>query len=540
MTTPPKSPFQALRERAKNRLENIFYSCQDSNSVLFLDPGLDIAVTKIAAPDVIQSCFKKVFTYETNQTEFNFDKLIIFTSGEDQHLAVYIDLLTKTKEPPGEIMVIFANRFTYTHRQYFETRGFLHRIQTRELRLPSWILDPDFASMEISFSFSDQLIEGGGQNIQRISEALSDLIEMSRYMRLNHYFPNVFSIGQAALEVRKSLPPFYLTDWSHIIIFDRSVDCITPFLTAFTYEAIVAELFGIRYGITFLSNGEPLLFGDTDSISAQLRNLPFDNARVTAHEIFQSAKAGLDKKDIRQTAEVVRSNLSIGDHINLIQQIQHTTSLDLTMGSGLNYEMECYLSKAVDAEFIKETIALSDTWHKPVRLLALLCQTSSKPIKDLNDIRQMIIDQFGLEALAALWTLEEAGIICEKKDQKGSWSSVMKQLNLFNKTPDMKNSEKAYEGFTPILLRIMQKIFSRKWDEIYNNLEALKIPIMAEANRCKEVKRVLCIFVGGVTYGEATALRSFKHELRCEIDILATQIYSPKKLLDQLAGIEFS
>ena len=536
MTKPPLSPFEIIHKRASTRLENFFHRCENVESALFLDPGLDIIISRIVHPDLIKSCFKKVFTYQSNREFFDYDKILIFTTGENNHLAQYVDLLSSTEKPPRSIVVVFTNRFSFIARQYFEMRGFLHKISTEELRLPAWILDPDYATIELQFAFSDLYIENGGRCIQSLSNIIKSIPSYD-------YYSNVYMIGQASIEIGKALPTNFHSAWTHILIFDRRVDSVTPFLTAMSYEAIVAELVGMTYGFSHTPKNDLVLFSDQDPNIAHIRSMPYDEAAKEASSIYQTFKEDITKEK-EGSIEKMRSleknvkNATITDHVNIISEIPELIAEDPNFNKNLNHEMDCYLNHEPDINFIKDSIALSPTWHTPVRLLALYCQTTNKIPQDIDEIRTMIIDRFGLEALAALWSLEEANII--KSDMKPTyWYTIMKKFELFNKTPE-KKSEKPYDGYTPLVVRLLQKIIKKQWNQCHLILEQLKIPFRVDANRCSDATRVLCVFVGGATYGELAALRSSKGELLVHIDILTTQAVSPKKVLDQFAGLEFT
>ena len=532
-----KSPFEIIQNRASIRLENFFHRCEDSNSALFMDPGLDIIVSRIVHPDIISQCFKKVFTYQSNRSFFDYDKMLIFTTGEINHLEEYISLLSSTQKPPREIIIVFSNRCTFIARQYFETSGFLHKIKTEELRLPAWIFDPDFASMEMQFSFPDLVVNGGGRCIENISQILKTL-------PMYDHFTNLFMIGEAAFEIGESLPANFHSPWTHMIIFDRRVDCVTPFLSATSYEAVVAEIIGMSFGISHTSKNDYVLFSDSETVSCQIRYLTFDEASKYVAALFEETNADLKKgqnsKDLdsfRQANLAAVQNASIVDHLDIIDYISKLISKDLNFNINLSHEMNCFLCKNNDLSFVKESVALSTTWHTPVRLLVLFCQTSSK-IPDLDEVREMIIDKFGFEALGALWTLEEAGIVVSKK-KESFWSGIMKRFKLYS-NPIEKNSEKPYDGYTPLIVRILQKIIKKQWSECQTAFSELKVKTRAEVNRSPDMSRILIVFVGGVTYGEMASLHHLKYDFRINIDVLATQVLSSKKLLEQLAGIEFS
>ena len=535
----PLSPFQTLHKRASIQLEKFFLTCENANSALLMDPGLDVIVSRLVDPNVLSRSFKEIISYQEGKiTTLNFDKLMIFTTGDLSLLEAYVCLLMNLKgRPPREIVFLFSNRCNFLDRQYFENVGFLHRIQTLNLKLQAWILDPDFATLEMSFSFAELFVEGGGKCIEQLSHIVKSF-------PIYNHFTNVYMIGDAAIKIGKNLPPNFHSAWTHMIIFDRKVDAVTPFLTSSSYEAKVAEHLGLTFGFSKTSRKDLVLFNDSDSVAAQIRNLTFDEANDYAETLFTETNRDMRKGQINRDMTAFQNanlaaiqNVSIIDHRDLIEQIQKIIQKDINFNISLEHEKNSILGKMDNLDYIKEAITMSNNWRLPVRLLALFCLTSSN-IPDLNEIRQMIIDKYGLEALSALWTLEESGIIVSNKTPS-KWSGFMRRFKLFNSSIE-KNSEKSYNGFTPVIVRIMQMIAKNQWSECQKLFEELKVNVKADIDRSPDIKRVLIVFVGGAMHGEMSSLHYLKYDYRIDIDVLTTQILSPRKLLDQLAGIDFT
>jgi hypothetical protein len=96
--------------------------------------------------------------------------------------------------------------------------------------------------------------------------------------------------------------------------------------------------------------------------------------------------------------------------------------------------------------------------------------------------------------------------------------------------------EKPYQGYSPLILRVVQKILRKEWSDLHNALTDVKIRFKVLANRTQEMKRMLVVFVGGASFGEIAALRLQKFDSRMDIDVLATELHGWKKFLGKLAG----
>jgi hypothetical protein len=535
------SPFSGLLQWASRRLELVFHRAESENSALFFDPGLDYVIGRIVHPDKIRLYFQKVFNYNTNSEHFDFEKFVIFTTGDEVHLSRYVEMLSNTPKPPRELTIVFVNRFSLTARQFLEAHAFLHRVnQFEQLGLPTWILDSDLATLELRNAFNDVLIEGGSVAVERISSLITSFPVRRRGG--STYFTNLYFVGHSALRIKERLPKNFYSQWTHLLIIDRGADPVTPFVTPFTYEAWVAEVLGINYGITVTKKTIPLLFASTDTVSMQTRNLTVPEASVFLNDISHQVTARLsDASDgiekFRDAAKYSLWHYSLNDHMDCLNESLEPIRQDPLFQRNLRIESECLNGKHQSRLFIRESVALAKDWRLPVRLFALYLLTDPKPLadrSDLDEIRQMIIDRFGLEAMAALWSLEEAGIICEQRKYK-NWAAVRHKWKLWAAEASCPG-ERPYGGYAPLVLRLLQKIGKNEWNDCHNALVDLGVPFAVQANRCPELKRIMVVFVGGITYGEVAALRLQKQDLRVEIDMMTTEVLSCKRVMDELAG----
>ena len=535
------SVFDDMLKRASSRLEVFFRESQGKNAAAFVDPGFEVVINRIVHPDAIRECFQHIYNYNTNKSMFDFDELVIFTAGTVNHLTQYVNAISAAKVKPRAIKMAFVNRFTFIARQYLESVGWLDTTTVFELRLPAWIIDSDVATLELPFSYTDVLIDGGDVAVERVADVLNSF-------RPYTYFSNMFFIGDAAVKVAKKIPPYFKSPWTHIIVFDRRCDLVTPFMTPFTYEALVADSLGIRYGIAENSQGYPVLFSQADAVSAQARGLMITEAPDFLKELSSQVREESEKarrgRDLREGTELLKSyarttvhNLSLGDHLTLLQDTVAQVTAHPLFSFNLQNELNCVKGTIPNRNFVRDTIALSTDWRVPVRLLALYHQTSTKEAKDLDEIRQTIIDRFGMEALAALWTLEDAGIVKERSPPS-HWQAMSSRFGLVQDEARCR-AEKPYNGFSPLILKLFQRLAKQppEWNDCQVAFDALKINCEVRGNRCSKTARVLVVFVGGSTYGEVAALRAQKLDSRVDVDVLTTSMLSQRSLFDQLAGI---
>jgi hypothetical protein len=236
----------------------------------------------------------------------------------------------------------------------------------------------------------------------------------------------------------------------------------------------------------------------------------------------------------RITQETILANQSLPDHVSIMGRLREARGL-LYQGM-LQDEFRCLSGQASSRDFIRAAVSLYDDWRVPVRLLALFCATTPKALSDLDEIREMIIDRFGMQAMGALWSLSEAGIVCDRKKPM-PWPGLKTKFGLSSETSTCRADE-PFQGYTPLIVRLVQKIVKNQWNDCHSILTDRGIAFKVLANRCNEMKGILVVFVGGIMYGEMASLREQMYDSRLPMDILTTEIFSTKTFLDALAGVQ--
>jgi hypothetical protein len=321
---------------------------------------------------------------------------------------------------------------------------------------------------------------------------------------------------------------------------------VTPFVTPISYEAMVADVIGIRYGITIAPNKSPVLFAESETVSVQTRNKPMPDAADCITTLIRDARINMEglaeqahyiegfAEHLRRiTRETILPNRSLPDHVSIMGRLREARGI-LYQGM-LQDEFRCLSGQPPSRDFLRAAVSLYDDWYVPVRLLALFGATTPKALSDVDEIRQMIIDRFGLQAMAALWSLDEAGIVCDRKKPM-PWSALKAKFSLSSETPTCR-ADQPFQGYMPLIVRLVQKLAKNQWNDCHTILKNVGIPFNVHTNMCNEMKGILIVFVGGVMYGEIASLREQMYDSRLPMDILTTEIFSTKTFLDGLAGV---
>jgi hypothetical protein len=139
------------------------------------------------------------------------------------------------------------------------------------------------------------------------------------------------------------------------------------------------------------------------------------------------------------------------------------------------------------------------------------------------------------QCCAALWSLDEAGIVCDRRKPM-QWPALKAKFALSSGTPTCR-TDQPFQGYTPLIVRLVQKLTNNQWNDCHTLLTDLGIPSKVRANGCNEMEGILVVFVGDVMCGGTASLREQAYDSRLPMDILTTKIFSTKTFLDALAGV---
>ena len=130
-------------------------------------------------------------------------------------------------------------------------------------------------------------------------------------------------------------------------------------------------------------------------------------------------------------------------------------------------------------------------------------------------------------------------------DNQSFYSSLNKKLNLMSDeefdSKDQKDASYTYNGFCPIIIRLLEKLVEKGWGSIKDILK--DIPGEADypneeteiISQKTEKQFILLVFIGGLTYGELAGIRYLNKKLRNKkFIILTTNMINSKKLFDSL------
>ncbi|KAA3682246.1 vacuolar protein sorting-associated protein 33 [Paragonimus westermani] len=203
------------------------------------------------------------------------------------------------KSSSKEYHIVAVPSFSYACKNYLKEKDVSRSVSSvYEFPLTLLPVDYDVVSMEEPECYMNYSLAQRQQDIYQFVQGLL------RFQSIFGLFPRLVSKGakanevarmlvrmrheaESALESKTSNAPLNEVDsqTDMLIILDRSVDCLTPLLSQLTYEGLINEKWGIRYGVTRLTDSSSeavdqmkrVTLNGSDEVFAELRDQNFSS-----------------------------------------------------------------------------------------------------------------------------------------------------------------------------------------------------------------------------------------------------------------------
>jgi len=504
--------------------------------------------------------------------------LLIFTPPTVQNMHKITKIIRNNMDK--SVYLIFLPRKTFACKEALQTNGIYNSITSfHDFNFDLIPLDYDLLSLEILDASRQLYLEVDTTSLILIAESIQ------RLQLVFGRFDTILGKGYSArtiLETLKGLDneskirPDENTrgEIEALVILDRNIDFVTPMLTQLTYAGHMDEIWGIKQNsiIQLEKKFFPLTASlpkdkdqiphklTTDRIFKEIRdchvsvvNSVLDEKLAeikTIHDdVAASGKEDKSLKAMREKYEKERK-LREKDYDKVATHVEVRKYIDELMAKPSHYKRiksEQYivdgLAKPQETiDFLETQILKQAELAKILRLLCLqsLVDAGIKQVA-LETTKRNIIQAYGFQHLITLSNLERAGIL-KREGEKKAWENLNKHLKLIN--PDLKDLKDpedasfAYEGYCPIIVRLVEQIFKKDgWSAIRNGLDLLPGTTIYEEKKINSFnnpqnKHVILVYVvGGITYSELAGIRYLAKKYNKEILVATTGIITGDRFI---------
>ena len=479
----------------------------------------------------------------------------------------------ENKEIKKEFHIIFIPKITNDCNNYIKNNNISSLFHVYNFNMDIFPLDYDLMSLEDYSSFYDLYVQ---QNLNCISVLARAIIKYeSIFGKIKYKYYKGFlaeKLNKALLreeEISTAIDKNNDPGTFACFIFDRSIDMVTPFCTNFIYEALLDDYFGINFNTIkvdpkilekeSLNEYIKLDLSTNEKFYTRIKDFNFNKIKTFLPsrlkeqsqilEESKSKKMNLEKiqeslykiKSIKEERPSLSNQINLADYIAKKQKIPKERLY-------LTYEQNLLTgdNSSIFYEFIEDELAKKADEYNILRMLCLDSLTHGGIKNKLfEQIRKDIINIYGFQEIFLLRNLEKMNILKTYESSSNYYNDLNKKLKLINESVDWNNPNDAafsYSGYCPIIIRLIEKAFSKGWISIKDILAKLPGEFNYPEdeneiinNESKEKKFILLVFVGGITYGELAAIRYLNQKMEDKkFVVLTTSMINNKKIFNSL------
>ena len=494
--------------------------------------------------------------------------IIYIIPPEIKYLKIIENHFSKIKnKTEKQFHVLFIPQITNECYSYIKSKNLHFYLKTDNLNMDMYYINKNILSLEENNALYDIYIKEDLDIISKLSkcvikiEAIFGKIKQRYYKgslakKLNQLIineENVFDFEENN-EINNT------TDLGCIIL-DRNVDLITPFCTNFVYEGLLDEYFGIDLNNIKISSKilekekEETLkidLSENEKFYSNIKDFNFSKIRsflpnrLSEHsKILEEGKKKMaDMKKIQENLEKVRmikeERSSLTTHINLADYIAKKQKNPLA-NNYLIMEQSILAGDISNEifEFIDNEMTKKSEEYNLLKILCLICGVKNGiKSKYYDQIKREFLQIYGFEELFLLNNLEKINIL--KPQESSSYhNDIEKKLKLIYEDVDLNEPNDisyAYSGYAPISVRLIEKAITKGWKNIEDVLYKLPGEYDFPKEKIEIIPKIfLVIFIGGITYGELSAINYLNKKMKnVKIIVLTTGLINYKKIFNSL------
>lgn len=389
---------------------------------------------------------------------------------------------------------------------------------------------------------------------------------------------------------------FQMPEISHLFIFDRDADYVTPLLTQLTYEGALDDHFGIHAGVVEFP-GEVVGQDTPRKVPLNSKDTIYDNIRnrhfaSVSNYLITKAREVNAKKEQAQTMTASQIKDFVANELRTLQACHATLALHLraceSITKSVRQDFETQLTtehglvtgagNAGQAKkFLKNCLARMLPLTANLRLLCLYSLTQDGVShKEYKELASQVLAAHGHKHLITLHNLRQLSLLCASetsasssgmnRDSSGTniqgrlaqvtsllprrgqgWRAAAKRLRLIpdpNKTIDLHNpSEPSYVfngAYAPVVAKVVGDALSVRGALTQTLLDSLKVLPGTTISRAPAPgspvgpRVALVVMMGGLTYTEVAALRLLAVTSGTRIIVASTSTINGDQLISSV------
>ena len=470
-----------------------------------------------------------------------------------------------------EYHIIFFPKINMECKNYIDNSNNGAYFNKYNFNIDVYPLDYDILSLELENSFHELYVTNNYNSLFLLNRAIIKYETVFGKIKHKYYLGNLGKKLKELLEEEEkntNLEEDQVT--LACVLLDRSTDMITPLITNHVYEGLLDDNFNINLNeinvpLKMLDNNknkkdtiQKINLTRTDQFYTKIKDFGFNQIRsylpskLQEHSkvMKESRKEtnDIDKiyDDAQNIGRIIGERASLTNHLNLADYIGKKERHPLTRFYYM-YEQGLLYGEVPEKffDFIFDEIRKKSDEFDILRMICLYSIIhSGYKSKIYDQIRKEFFIVYGFQELFLWKNLEKLGVL-KSSDSQNFYQTILKKLNLLNEdqcdSKEQKDISYVYNGFCPILLRLIEKMVEKGWGSIKDVLKELSSDFIYPSNESEIISNkldkqfILLVFIGGITYGELAGIRYLNNKLRNKkFIVITTNMINSKKIFNQM------
>ncbi|KAL4508086.1 hypothetical protein ABPG72_021459 [Tetrahymena utriculariae] len=578
-------------EYLRTKLTQLFDQIEGKKHLIF-DDEVKVALNLILESSALNKLQVEVISHINNTQPENLsaDKIIIFIQPKVEYLDQIKEYLDKEnapkpnqgkkaaantqQQPKKEFCLIYWPKRTTLCKEAQDEKGITDdQIRIIDFSFDLIPIDQDLLSLEMPSSFISMYLDNDFSTYCYVAESIQ------RLQIIYGKIPNIFLKGDGASIVMEILSAdeetkginqdYSQSEFETMILLDRNIDFITPLCSQLVYEGLIDDFYGINGNLLRISDGaliglqagKPVLIklsSENNTVYSSIRDQQISKSKEiitsSAQELsrikdtIQNYKQNKTQDDLQKCIKIVekitKDQKHIEDHVNLqCSIVEKMRTIEFYKDLMIEQSTILGVNSSQALEYIEMIIGLGAPLEKALRLLCLqsLVDKGIKP-KQFDDVRKEIVHEYGFRHLITMMRLNQIGILNKQDGSKNYWPKLKENLKLVDDEVVIDNPQDpayAFSGYCPLTVRLVEHALKRQtWKHIAEYIKNVPgkqdFPEPSKYSKLQNKSAILVYFIGGVTYGEISAIRLLSKITKREIVVATTHITNSKKLIQSV------
>ncbi|CAD5215540.1 unnamed protein product [Bursaphelenchus okinawaensis] len=324
--------------------------------------------------------------------------------------------------------------------------------------------------------------------------------------------------------------------FDELIVVDREVDPLTPFLSQYSFSGIMDDMFGIdvknnikvpkevlerKEFVTNATNKDGVEIKLGNDAYKDVIHLSLKDAVAKIRSVFKELSV------IENTHSQLNSVNDFKNYMPALQQLSqkkekvaeilHLLTIAYCRNAQFSqktlYEFErSVLHGEVSASTVSPVIEMmlvkggdSEDGLKTMMLVVIqsLVNSGLQP-RVWNEYQRMAVQSYGIEAIKWCLNLETVGLVSDVNDKTSKYNWIPNELKKLRVLADPEQDKKAdfYSGYVPLLVRVLEKGIRDNWKS-FDCIDPDEFSSVSTLSR-----RTALFVIGGLTRAELACLKS--------------------------------